>query len=81
MNSFPRNIPYVPTYQEHLNLINYLHLVGNFNLRDEVIYHLSKNNEQDQLQTIYLGQWVGCVRISRMYMLIKLCKRLGVYNV
>lgn len=81
MNSLPRNIPYVPTYEEHLNLINYLHLVGNLHLRDQVIYHLSQNNKQDNLQTVYLGEWVGYVRVSRKYMLIKLCKRLGVYNV
>ena len=79
MNSFPRNIPYVPTYVEHLNLIKYLHLAGNLHLRDQVIYHLSQNNKQDNLQTIYLGEWVGYVRVSRKYMLIKLCKSIGVY--
>lgn len=79
MNTIPRNIPYVPTYVEHLNLIKYLHLAGNLHLRDQVIYHLSRNNKPDELQTVYLGELVGFVRVSRMHMLIKLCKSIGVY--
>ena len=75
----PRNIPYVPTYVEHLNLIKYLHLECNLPLRDSTIYHLSINNQRDLLQTVYLGELIGHVRVSRMYMLIKLCKSIGVY--
>lgn len=80
MYIFPRNIPYVPTYVEHLNLIKYLHLAGNLHLRDQVIYHLSRTNQLDELQTVYLGELVGLVRVSRMHMLIKLCKTIGVYS-
>lgn len=79
MYIFPRNIPYVPTYVEHLNLIKYLHLEGNLPLRDSAIYHLSINNQRDLLQTVYLGELIGHVRVSRMHMLIKLCKSIGVY--
>lgn len=79
MYIFPRNIPYVPTYVEHLNLIKYLHLAGNLPLRDSVIYHLSINNQLSVLQTVYLGELIGHVRVSRMHMLIKLCKSIGVY--
>lgn len=79
MYIFPRNIPYVPTYVEHLNLIKYLHLEGNLPLRDSAIYHLSTNNQRGLLQTVYLGELIGHVRVSRMYMLIKLCKSIGVY--
>lgn len=79
MYLFPRNIPYVPSYTEHLNLIKYLHLAGNTSLRDQVIYHLSRNNQLDVLHTVYLGELVGHVRVSRMHMLIKLCKTIGVY--
>ena len=79
MYLFPRNIPYVPSYTEHLNLIKYLHLAGNPQLRDQVIYHLSCTNQLDVLQTVYLGELVGHVRVSRMHMLIKLCKTIGVY--
>lgn len=79
MYIFPRNVPYVPTYVEQLNLIKYLHLAGNLSLRDQVIYHLSRNNQLDVLQTVYLGELVGYVRVSRMHMLIKLCKTIGVY--
>lgn len=76
---FPRNIHYVPRYIDLLNLIKYLHLAGNLELRDQVIYHLSRNNQLDELQTVYLGELVGPVRVSRMHMLIKLCKTIGVY--
>lgn len=79
MYLYPRNIPYVPTYVEHLNLIKYLHLAGNLALRDQAIYHLSHTNQLDVLQTVYLGELIGHVRVSRMHLLIKLCKSLGVY--
>mgnify|MGYP007030107410 CR=1 FL=1 len=79
MNTIPRNIPYVPTFQEHLNLIKYLHLEGNMRLRDNLIYHLSITSKPTDLQTVYLGELVGFVRVSRMHMLIKLCKSIGVY--
>lgn len=79
MYIFPRNIPYVPTYVEHLNLIKYLHLAGNLPLRDSAIYHLTITNQSPVLQTVYLGELIGHVRVSRKYMLIKLCKSIGVY--
>ena len=79
MYIFPRNIPYVPTYVEHLNLIKYLHLAGNLPLRDSAIYHLTITNQLAVLHTVYLGELIGHVRVSRMHMLIKLCKSIGVY--
>ena len=78
MNTIPRNKPYVPSYQEYLNLIRFLHLEWNWDARDKLIYHLSITNQVDELQPVYLGVYIGHVNVSRTKMLIQTMKSIGV---
>ena len=78
MNTIPRNKPYVPSYQEHLNLIRFLHLNWNWDARDKLIYHLSITNQVDELQPVNMGVFIGHVNVSRTKMLIQTMKSIGV---
>ena len=80
MPYIPPNTHYVPSYVDLINTIRFLHLTGNYIIRDQLIYHISISIHDHETISIYMGQHVGNVSTTRKKLLILQLKRLGIYD-